>query len=49
MKRSLASKIAIGTAAAAMSLGAVACDAEVDDLDGGDDTMEDDGLGDEDL
>jgi hypothetical protein len=48
MKRSLTSKIALGGAVAAMSLGVVACDVEGDDtMDPGMEEPADDGLGDD--
>jgi NO-binding membrane sensor protein with MHYT domain len=48
MKRSLTSKIALGGAVAAMSLGMVACDVEGDDtMDPGMEEPADDGLGDD--
>ncbi len=46
MKRTMISKFAMGSAAAALALGAVACD----DMEAGDDLdpgMEDDGMGDD--
>jgi hypothetical protein len=48
MKRSLISKFAVGGAVAAMSLGAVACDVEADDIDPGTEEPADD-LGDDEL
>jgi hypothetical protein len=48
MKRSMLSKLAVGSAAAAMSLGLVACDVEGgDSMEPGMEEPADDGLGDD--